>query len=105
VHALERGAGGRRVWGRLEKRARWIAQECNGRLPELVAIAADPGGPKVITAVLALLEDRLAGPDVMGGRQKDPARRSLEQKLAGFEKAGMLEEAEEVRQALANLGA
>jgi hypothetical protein len=59
VAAIESGGGGRRLYGDPKKRARYLAQECNGRLSELVAIASDPAGPKFGPTMVELLEETL----------------------------------------------
>jgi hypothetical protein len=106
--AIRRGGGGRKVYGRPAGRARYLAQECNGRLPELVAIASNPSGPRFPQGVIELLEDALrrpaADPAASSGRPTDRAEQ-LRRDLAAAELAGDEDGAEGLRQALTTMGA
>lgn len=104
LEAIKRGGGGRKIWGLPAKRVRYIAQECNGRLPELVSIAAATNGPAQTMAILGELEVALRRPaGVRSSAQPVGHSDRLRRDLETAERIGDEESAEGLRQALATM--
>lgn len=105
IEAVQRGGGGRVIFGDPARRIRYLAEECNGRLPELVAIASSSAGPKQTVAIVEELERVFRRPAVVrssAGRPTD-RREQLRRDLEIAERIGDLESAEDLRQALATM--
>jgi len=102
LEAIRRGGGGRRIWGAPEVRIRYLAQECNGRLPELVRIADHPQGPSLTTTMVAILESTFRSEPAPGARDVSRSAQLLRD-LEAAERAGDLESAEALRQSLATM--
>jgi len=90
--------------GRLVRLLR-LAEECNGELDRLVAIAADPRGPASWDERLAQLEEAMSTPPVQeAARQEYSSEEArLERHVAQLQAAGLEEEAEEALHRLATL--
>src|SRR5665213_3330615 len=96
--AIKRGGGGRKIWGAPAKRATYLAQECNGRLPELVEIAAAPNGPVQTMAILGELEAAFRRPTASASSGRPTGRaEQLGRDLAAAERAGDSESVEALR--------